>query len=108
MPFSKVILCGNLHFELHVRERGSVFWVVQYRYGTGAGGLGALVIPLVAAFCCGALSVASNSRCAALGPYDHHGSHACMPGCMHACIQVLQFIFIHMPAQVAIQSTTGA
>lgn len=40
-------------------------FVLQYRYGTGVGAMGALVIPLVAAFCCGATSVASNSRCAA-------------------------------------------
>lgn len=36
--------------------------LLQYRYGVGTGAFGALTIPLVAAFCCGALSVASNSR----------------------------------------------
>ncbi|KAK9918140.1 hypothetical protein WJX75_001594 [Coccomyxa subellipsoidea] len=42
---------------------GQIMWdAFLYRYGTGVGAMGALVIPLVAAFCCGATSVASNSR----------------------------------------------
>ena len=52
---------------------------MQYRYGTGVGALGALVIPLVAAFCCGATSVASNSRCAATPAQQRHTKSESFP-----------------------------
>ena len=43
---------------------GQIFYdVFQARYGSGQGGVVAMGIPLIGALGCGALSVASNSRC---------------------------------------------
>lgn len=36
--------------------------LLQARFGSGTGGIVAFGVPTVAAFCCGAMSVASNSR----------------------------------------------
>lgn len=42
---------------------GQIFFDAFYaRFGSGTGGIVAMGIPLIGAFCCGAMSVASNSR----------------------------------------------
>ncbi len=43
-------------------QLSDVHMPVQARFGSGIGGIIALGVPTVAAFCCGAMSVASNSR----------------------------------------------
>ena len=48
--------CGGLQLSL--------LCALQARFGSGTGGIVAFGIPTVAAFCCGAMSVASNSRLA--------------------------------------------
>ena len=54
------LLTGNANGYIS----GQIFYdVFQARYGSGQGGVVAMGIPLIGALGCGALSVASNSRC---------------------------------------------
>lgn len=68
-PFDVVDVISNapLHFQRIVNSacgglQVSLLCTLQARFGSGTGGIVAFGIPTVAAFCCGAMSVASNSR----------------------------------------------